>query len=126
MARHLYGLDPWDPRAPLARMFVPEAEVRFSDDGLLLRALDGDALGRLRRSCLDSVLPAVKGRRGGHPPGKLDLPEVAAHDADIYSEAVAAAIGEIRRHDYRKVILSRRVPISRSIDMARSFGSAQK
>ena len=121
LARHLYGLDPWDPRAPLARMFVPEAEVRFSDDGLLLRALDGDALGRLRRSCLDSVLPAVKGRRGGHPPGKLDLPEVAAHDADIYSEAVAAAIGEIRRHDYRKVILSRRVPISRSIDMARSF-----
>ena len=120
MARHLYGLELRDPAAPLAKIFVPDAEVRFSHNRVLLRALDGDALDGLQRS-LDAVLRADKGRRTEHSPGKLDLPEIAAHDADAYQEAVAAALGEIRNHDYRKVILSRKVPISQSIDMARSF-----
>ena len=125
LARHLYGLELRDPAAPLARMFVPEAEARFSDSSVLLRALDGDALDRLRR-CLDSALSSKNGSRSAHAPSKLHLPEIAAHDAGPYRHAVAAALAEIRSHQYRKVILSRRVPISRPIDMAQSFVAGRR
>ena len=125
LARHLYGLKPQDPAAPLAKMFVPEAEVRFSDNSVLLRALDGDALDRLRR-CLDSVLSSENGRRPAPAARKLHLPEIAAHDAGPYRHAVAAALAEIRSHQYRKVILSRRVPIPPSIDMAQSFVAGRR
>ena len=124
LARHLYKLELQDKDKPLSTMFIPEAEVRFVENSIILRALDRDALDALRDR-LDSILDeddpssTVFHKRLTMP--KMAVPEIETHDADHYTTIVASALKEIREHQYRKVILSRRVPIAGKIDMVASY-----
>ena len=55
-------------------------------------------------------------------PTALDLEdEIATHDAETYKRAVAEALEEIHAQQYRKVILSRQIPLPHSLDMAASY-----
>ena len=116
LSRYLYGLELQEPERPLVKAFLPETEIRLTQSSALLRALDVDALDGLRER-LESATTSC----GEATPETIAVPEVETHDAEQYQQIVARAVAEIQQHDYRKVILSRRVPLSHSLDMASSY-----
>lgn len=129
LSRTLYGLDQRDGETPLCTMFVPEAEVRIGAGSVLLRALGGDALDALRR-CLEPIIDehdpssADFAERTNAPRPALD--EIRTHDAERYKRNVETALGDMAAMRYRKVILSRRVPIPHEVDMTASFVAGRR
>ena len=122
LSRLLYGL-PVQGSPPLVTLFVPIEEFRIGQRSIRIRALDP---GRL------TALQALAERAAGDDeasvsPAPLVLGEkIARHDADAYQEAVGAALKEILAHQYRKVILSRKIPLSQSLDMVASFVAGRR
>ena len=117
LARVLYGL-PVSGSPPLVTLFVPAVEFRIGQRSILVRALDP---GRL--VAFKALVEDVAGNDGVFAsPAPLVLgEEIATHDADVYRESVGEALEEIRVHRYRKVILSRKIPLLHSLDMVASF-----
>ncbi len=122
LARLNYGL-PVSGGTALLDLFVPEEEIRIDETSIRIRALEFDrlvALGAL-------VEEAVRDHRDFEPPTPLDLEDaIATHDADAYKQAVAEALSEIRGYQYRKVILSRQVPLPHTLDMAASYVAGRR
>ncbi|MBN3527025.1 salicylate synthase [Paenibacillus apiarius] len=128
-----FGLSRYNHKLPLLsedpcllKLFIPEVEVRFTDGSILLRALREDRLEQF--SQLLRNLPEMGhcnsmgdnlAQRVGKP--KLDVPEIRTHDAASYMNIVAEAVKEIQARKYQKVILSRKIPLHRDLDMAASY-----
>ncbi|TWH46111.1 salicylate synthase [Sporomusa sp. KB1] len=118
---HLLSEDPC-----LLKLFIPKAEVRFTNGAILVRALGEDVFeefGRLVRKITaagqdKSFANSLVQRLGAQ---KLEVPEVNTHDAEKYMQIVADAVKEIQERKYQKVILSRKIPLNRKLDMVASY-----
>jgi 3-deoxy-7-phosphoheptulonate synthase len=95
----------------LARMIVPEVEVRISADTALITCADDDLRQAVRRALAGDLRP--------RPTGSVTV-DISA-GGDWYREAVAAAVREIRAGAFQKVILSRRVPVASTIDIPGTY-----
>ena len=103
---------------PLVKLFIPREEVRINRSHVLARALDSTTLTALK----DTIEEALHDDQTVEPPAPLDLEtEIATHDAEAYKRSVAEAIAEIRSQKYRKVILSRAIPLSQTLDIPASY-----
>ncbi|OCC14045.1 Isochorismate synthase/isochorismate lyase [Streptomyces sp. PTY087I2] len=104
---------------PLARLFLPRAEIRFGDGVAVLRAQDEKALDAmvLRLAGAESR-PAIS-------EGRIEA-DVDFHGADAYRQAVAEAVREIRQGALDKVILSREVPVPGEIDLPATYVTGRR
>lgn len=98
----------------LAHLIVPRVEIVFGrslgDDIVVTGGTSADAAALtdvLRR--VTAVIPPS--------PGAVDV----SADTDSYRERAAAAIDEVRRGDYTKVILSRTVPVAFDVDLPNTY-----
>lgn len=117
LARVHYDL-PVSGATPLLTLFIPSEEIRVAKGAILVRALDRDRLAALTT--------LVEGVAADHSDFESPTPltlrhEIATYDADTYKQSVAEALHEINAHQYRKVILSRQIPLSHSLDMVASY-----
>lgn len=96
----------------LLHMIVPRVEVRWYDDGVVVRGTDP---ATRRQVCEVLATPPVPRTYRSRP---LDV----AHDsAGAYRRAVVAAVGEISDRQLQKVILSRVVPVDYPVDLVASY-----
>ncbi|WP_229812741.1 salicylate synthase [Lentzea flava] len=96
----------------LAHLIVPEIEVRISADSASITCTD------------DNLRKAVHKALLGDVPDDDNCPSVAvdlSEGGQRYRDAVAEAVREIRRGAFRKVILSRKVPLPEPVDLARTY-----
>ncbi|GAB7518293.1 salicylate synthase [Rhodococcus sp. no. 34] len=98
----------------LAHLIIPRVEITFGrsqgDDIVVTGGTPADAAaltGVLRR--VTAVAPPSA--------GAVDV----STDTDGYRERAAAAIDEVRRGDYTKVILSRTVPVTFDVDLPNTY-----
>ena len=121
-ARLNYGL-PVSSTTPLLTLFVPKEEVRIDEAAIRIRAFEADRLAALGAL----VEQAVREDDGFKAPTALDLEDqIATHDAEPYQQAVAEALREIHAQQYRKVILSRQIPLPHALDMAASYVAGRR
>ncbi len=122
LARFNYGL-PVSDGTPLLTLFVPKEEIRVDEATIRIRAFEADRLAALGAL----VERAVREDDDFEAPTALDLEdEIATHDAETYKRAVAEALEEIHAQQYRKVILSRQIPLLHSLDMAASYVAGRR
>ncbi|RAS67445.1 3-deoxy-D-arabinoheptulosonate-7-phosphate synthase [Lentzea atacamensis] len=95
----------------LAQLIVPQTEVRISAGTALITCADQHLRQAIRRT-LTADLPA-------RPPGSVTVD--ISSDRDWYCDAVAAAVREIHDDHFRKVILSRSVPVPSAIDIPSTY-----
>ncbi|MBP2327087.1 salicylate synthase/phospho-2-dehydro-3-deoxyheptonate aldolase [Kibdelosporangium banguiense] len=95
----------------LARLIVPQVEVRISTDTALITCADSHIRHAVRRA-LAADLPA-------RPTGSVTVD--LSTDRDWYCDAVTAAVQEIRSGGLQKVILSRRVPLASTVDISSTY-----
>lgn len=121
-----HGITVPDRSKELLKLFIPKTEIRFMNGEILLRALEKDGLKKLNTR-LESILN--QNQEGCF---KTDLaqrvaeqesgpPEISTHNSENYKKIVTCAVEEIRDPQYQKVILSRKIPLSRGIDMTASY-----
>lgn len=131
LSRYNLSLDLPETDRPLLTLFIPEAELRIHGGALYLRALDPEMLDTMEQR-LDAILSdgqALCLKTDLHQRvdrQSLDLPEITTHDSETYKKIVACAVEEIRAPQYQKVILSRKIPLSRSIDMVASYVAGRR
>ncbi len=126
LSRYNHGLPLLSEDQCLLKLFIPEAEVRFTKGSILLRCLQKarlEELGKLvgKISYMghgESFENSLAKRADGQ---KLEVPWVNTHDAEKYMKIVADAVKEIRERKYQKVILSRKIPLNLELDMAASY-----
>lgn len=131
LARYNHNLSLLSEGKELLKLFIPEVEVRFGKGNILLRALrqeDLEEIGRLVRKLSDGIYSknrdnSLAGRVNGQ---KLEVPWVNTYGAEKYMEIVADAVKEIQDRKYQKVILSRKIPLNRELDMAASYVAGRK
>ncbi len=129
LARHLLGLPPADPGRPLMRMFVPQAEARFTPGSVLLRALESDTLDALRagfNAAADDqgeAAVALRSRVAGPALGMSVSDDETSRRR--YEDMVTSAQKDIDSHLYRKVILSRAVDLPHNVDLPASYLKAR-
>ncbi len=122
LARLNYDL-PVSSGTPLLTLFIPKEEVRIDEATIRIRAFDSDRLAALGAL----VEQAVRDDDDFEAPIALDLEnEIATHDAETYKQAVAEALQEIHAQQYRKVIVSRQIPLPHALDMAASYVAGRR
>ncbi len=128
LSRHLFGLALADADRPLMRMFIPEAEARFTPGSVLLRALDPDTLDSLRadfNAAVDDRSGAALALRDRVEGPALEMTVVDSESKRQYEDMVTNAIKDITSHQYRKVILSRPVELPGQVDLPASYLKAR-
>nr|WP_238356638.1 salicylate synthase [Kribbella italica] len=118
----LYGGAPRDPEAVEVQLTIPQAEVRRSPDGLLLRALapaDLDLLERLVCSSGAGIDPAARKYPDGDP-FAITSDHRSEHEA-----AVAAGVTRIATGPLQKVVLSRELPLPGPVDIFATYRAAR-
>ncbi|NMO04147.1 salicylate synthase [Gordonia sp. TBRC 11910] len=95
--------------AVLAHLIIPDVEVFIDQTGIDTSELDDDSARRLNE--IASRAPQVR----------ESSPIDVSADVDDYRGRVAAAVAEIQRGDYQKVIMSRRVDVPFDIDMPATY-----
>ncbi|GAA2805367.1 salicylate synthase [Saccharopolyspora taberi] len=97
--------------ADLAHVVVPRAEARISHNGATITCPDPDLRDRIH-DVLTTAAPAPRASTA-----KVDIEQ----DSTSYQAAVADAVRTIQRGFFRKVILSRQVPVDAGIDFPRTY-----
>ncbi|WP_343055172.1 salicylate synthase [Azospirillum oleiclasticum] len=126
LARRFQGLDTTggtDGEVPL-RLFIPRMECRLREGTAVLRAVEEGDLRRVRAAFDDAcrrVMEEGNGMAARRHACRLEVSAVETEDAGPYTARVAAALSEIAAGHYTKVILSRRVPLGRRLDIAASY-----
>lgn len=95
----------------LLHLVVPHSEVRFRQQGALIRSADQETL---------DALTGLLGRADTHPtavPRPIDVSDTEGR----YPDMVAQAIEEIRTSDLQKVILSRSVDVPYPVDFVATY-----
>lgn len=97
----------------LAHLIVPQVEVHLAtgDDGIRIDVEDADPVLAQRLTEL---------AEGAQPPAPA-RPLAVDDDPDDYRGRVAAAVAEINRGDYQKVIMSRRVEVPFAVDIPQTY-----
>ncbi|MEK5023511.1 salicylate synthase [Paenibacillus sp. FSL M7-1046] len=127
LARHYQQLPILDENPCLLKLFIPEAEVRFREGEILLRALTPERLETLKRLVKRLLVGDSAQRLSGRlEQARAVFPEVGVYDAEAYMNRVGQAVGDIRQHRYRKVILSRKIPLDRELDMVASYVAGRR
>lgn len=125
LARYYHNLPLLAEDDCLVKLFIPKVEVRFTKGELLLRALGEaqlKAFGEQVRKIVDFGNSAsADGLAKRVAIQKAHVPEANTHCADTYKSMVAEAVREIRYREYHKVILSRKIPLYRELDMTASY-----
>ncbi|WP_068272678.1 salicylate synthase [Aldersonia kunmingensis] len=98
-------------RIPLAHLMIPRVEVRVTESALEISGGTPDEQESIR------ALAAQAGTGELPTARELDIRQ----DPTNYRDRVAAAVAEIDRGDYQKVILSRRVEVPFPIDMPATY-----
>lgn len=110
----------------LLKLFIPEVELRFKKGSILVRAIKKEMLQKIYElvrniSAGDSNMNALNSLEKRTEIQKLEIPWVNTHASEEYMKIVAEAVKEINDRKYQKVILSRRIPLNREIDLAASY-----
>ncbi|OBI89675.1 salicylate synthase [Mycobacterium sp. 1245805.9] len=98
------------PRTPLARLFWPRTRIVVSEQGVRLHGADVAHGEAVRRLLSDGVASMPDAR-------PIDLSD----DPSGYRTRVAAAVGEIAKGRYHKVILSRCVEVPFPLDFPSTY-----
>ncbi|MBY9080397.1 salicylate synthase [Paenibacillus sp. HN-1] len=127
LARYYQGLPLLNENPCLLKLCIPEAEVRFRGGEMLLRAVAREQLDMLKQ-IVESLL---NGRLAQQLACRLDragaaCPEAATSGAEAYLGKVGQAVEDIRQRRYQKVILSRRIPLNRELDMVASYVAGRR
>lgn len=130
LARYNYNLPLLFEEKELLKLFIPEIEVRFIHNSMVLRALEDKKLEDLEKS-IRNILHinnedfenSLKRRVDAQ---KLEVPEIYSYEPETYIKIVADAIKEIKKHKYQKVVLSRKIPLKHEIDMVASYIAGRK
>lgn len=122
LARYTYGLDCAGEGEELFHFFIPEAEYRITAKEVLLRSLEKEKLVELEKN-LKKILDTEKksDRETFVDPGS-----VIDYDEEYYKNIVANGVDEIKNGKYQKVILSRKVPIDKRLDMKKTYIRGRK
>nr|WP_223881663.1 salicylate synthase [Affinibrenneria salicis] len=118
-----YSLPVDESERPLLRLIIPRCEVRLRRGQAVLRTSDieNPAAWEQRIAALDSELIALDVHAADHVP--VEIRQVQCAD---YKQQVFAAVSQIHAHEYDKVILSRTIPVSASVDIISSYLSGRK
>ncbi|WP_310598878.1 salicylate synthase [Desulfobulbus sp.] len=135
LARHTYQLDATGPAHDLLQLFVPAYEVHLKDNWASLRAMEGEPFQRLvdlfasiqqevvrdngRSQRVMNLEERIRTRR-------LAVPDMRTCNTEVYGQAVTEAVREISSRNYKKVILSRAIPLARPIDMPASYVAGRR
>ncbi len=126
LSRYNYNLPLWSEDKCLLKLFIPEVEVRFTKNNILLRVLSKEKFTEIS----DIIKKILRIEQNEHSENslkqrvreeKLSVPQVNTHDSENYQKIVAAAIKEIKERKYQKVILSRKIPLNCKLDMIASY-----
>jgi yersiniabactin salicyl-AMP ligase len=126
LARHNNGLPLPDEKECLLKLFIPEVEIRFEKDVVFIRAIEEQKLNDMREM-LQSMAEGARDKNGKNFPApksngeKLQVPGIDDYDSEHYMKIVEESVGEIRARKYQKVILSRKIPLDRELDMVASY-----
>lgn len=116
----IHDLPPAPTAGPLLTLFIPRWQITLAAESAALRAHD------------DAELPALEARlRRANRPAAAIVPDatwrtemaqrIRQQGAEGYRQRVATAVEEIRRGEYQKVILSRRIGLDDGIDLLASY-----
>ncbi len=111
----LHGLPLPDGAGTLLHLLLPDREARLGDGTAQLR-VDDPATAAVWEAAL-SAAPA--------PPGR-PVPVDETTDRSGYRDAVASAVREIREARFRKVILSRTVPVHGDVDLVATYEEGRR
>jgi salicylate synthase len=112
----LHGLPPTESGLPLVRLMIPHTEAVISAAGAVVRSVSRPAAAQ----CMELM------EAGGDSAGRPSSPVPTDVGRAEYCAAVEAAISDIRRGLLEKVIVSRRVPVGREIDMAATYRAGRE
>lgn len=128
-----FGLARYNHKMPLLpedkcllQLFIPEVELRFRKGSIQLRALKEDKLAelsRLVRTLAGTESSSLAKRVNG---SKLEVPGINTINSENYLRIVADAVQEIGECKYQKVILSRKIPLDRELDLVASYIAGRK
>ncbi|WP_235489710.1 chorismate-binding protein, partial [Frankia sp. AvcI1] len=97
---------------PLVHLVIPAREARLAADGALLRAAEA--------ADLDTLAETIGGPADAQPGPAQPLADLD-HGAEDYRRIVAGAVEDIQAGRFRKVILSRVVPVEGEIDLVATY-----
>ncbi|WP_169737433.1 salicylate synthase [Desulfobulbus elongatus] len=135
LARHTYRLAPATPAQDLLHLFVPAFEVHLQDNWATLRAMDGVPflqLATLFQDIQQEILrESGRAQRLAHleeriRDRRLAVPDMRTCNTGAYGRAVTEAVREIAARRYKKVILSRSIPLPRPIDMVATYVAGRR
>jgi salicylate synthase len=116
LAYYLWGLPAVESELALVRLVIPHTEAVIGAGGAVIRSLDR----RIATECMElmeapgvDLAPAVE-------------PVSIGVGRDWYLDAVRAAVADIHAGLLEKVIISRRVPVGRDIDVAATYRLGRK
>ncbi|GIQ70287.1 salicylate synthase [Xylanibacillus composti] len=126
LSRYHYDLPLPSGDACLMQLFVPQVELRFANGTLVLRAVNRELFQEaesLAKRIANSGRDEDSASRLAGWSDRIvpEISEVDTHDAEAYMKMVEAAVEEIRQRNYHKVILSRKIPLRRELDMVASY-----
>lgn len=111
LAHLLHGGTPPEGTGTLAHLLLPRHRARLHPGGTDVETGDPAVAARWRRALAEPV---------GPPGGPAVAVDESAH-ADAYRRAVTGAVAEIADGRYRKVILSRTVPVTEPVDLPATY-----
>lgn len=114
LAKYLYQSNECDKDEELLYFFVPCIEMKISKGGMMVRYLNKNPF-----SNLDGIYKEVNIK---HLPLKYDTEQSLLNQkTDVYKKIVDKAVTDIKNKMYSKVILSRKIVISETINMLNSY-----
>lgn len=116
----IHNLPLSDASTPLLRLFVPRETLTLAQGSARVSTRDPQDLPGLVARLGDADRPAHAAQLDDGWQQTLAR-EIRAQGADDYRQQVATAVAEIRRGDYQKVILSRRIALPQPVDLLASY-----
>jgi len=107
----LCGLPPVESDLALVRLIIPHTEAVIGTGGAVTRSLNR----RTAAECMELM------EAPGSDPAPAVAPVSVDQGRDGYLDAVRAAVADINAGFCEKVIISRRVPVNREIDVAATY-----
>ena len=130
LSRYNYGLAVLPAHNPLLQLFIPTFEIRLQDNFALLRAL-GEDNGKQLLELFNSInIPA--NTQNSCPfyarieSQRLEVPELDIYNEGVYKTRVNSAVSEIRDQRYQKVILSRKIQLSKELDIVATYVAGRR
>lgn len=120
LARYIYGLDAGKEEEILFRLFIPSREYRITGKEVTLRAFTEDDILVMEKKLQEMPL-LVEQPMENNINKVLPSDAVINYDENYYKQIVHSGVKEITEGNYQKVILSREIPISRKLNMKKTF-----